>query len=67
MPDARHIVAIGLLTQHDLNLLGHGFDRAIPVDETPRFEELLKAIDDADREYRARENNELTRGEPRGD
>ena len=67
MPDARHIVAIGLLTQHDLNLLGRGFDRAIPVDETPRFEELLKAIGDADREYRAREGNDLDSGELRRD
>ena len=58
MSDARQIVAIGLLTQHDLNLLGHGFDRAIPVDNTPRFEELLKAIDDADRNYRVRTSNE---------
>ena len=58
MSDARQIVAIGLLTQHDLNLLGHGFDRAIPVDNTPRFEELLKAIDDADRDLRARTLNE---------
>lgn len=58
MSDARQIVAIGLLTQHDLNLLGHGFDRAIPVDNTPRFEELLKAIDDADRDFRARTANE---------
>ena len=58
MSDARQIVAIGLLTQHDLNVLGHGFDRAIPVDNTPRFEELLKAIDDADRDLRARTLNE---------
>ena len=58
MSDARQIVAIGLLTEHDLNLLGHGFDRAIPVDNTPRFEELLKAIDDADRDFRARTSNE---------
>jgi hypothetical protein len=58
MSDTRQIVAIGLLTQHDLNLLGHEFDRAIPLDNTPRFEELLKAIDDADRDYRARTPNE---------
>ena len=58
MSDTRQIVAIGLLTQHDLNLLGRGFDRAIPVDQTPRFEELLKAIDNADRDYRARTSSE---------
>ena len=37
------------MTEHDLNLLGEGFNRAWPVDETPCFEGLLKAIDDADR------------------
>jgi hypothetical protein len=44
------IVAIGLLTQHDLNMLGPAFHRAWPVEETPNFGELLRAIDDADRE-----------------
>jgi hypothetical protein len=39
------IIAIGLLTQHDLDLLGAGFRRAFRVDETPCFEELLRAID----------------------
>jgi hypothetical protein len=58
MSDIRQIVAIGLLTQHDLNLLGYEFDRAIPVDQTPRFEELLRAIDDADRDFRARTSRE---------
>jgi hypothetical protein len=43
------IVAVGLLTQHDLNMLGPAFDRAWPVEETPNFSELLRAIDDADR------------------
>ena len=42
------IVAVGLLTQRDLNLLGPTFDRAWPVDEAPSFNELLRAIDQAD-------------------
>ncbi|MCF8709236.1 hypothetical protein [Rhizorhapis sp. SPR117] len=46
------IVAIGLLTERDLELLGTGFDRAFPVDETPCFGELLRAIDEADRSIR---------------
>lgn len=46
------IVAVGLLTQRDVELLGHGFSRLWPVDSTPCFEELLRAIDDADRELR---------------
>jgi len=46
------IIAVGLLTQHDLNLLGPTFERAWPVEEAPSFNELLRAIDAADRELR---------------
>jgi hypothetical protein len=42
------IVAVGLLTQRDLNLLGPTFDRAWPVEEAPAFDELLRAIDQAE-------------------
>ena len=44
------IVAVGLLTQREVELLGHGFSRLSPVDETPCFTDLIQAIDDADRE-----------------
>lgn len=50
-----HIVAVGLLTQADLDLLGSGFKRLWPLDEAPCFAELLQAIDEADREL-ARES-----------
>ena len=44
-------MAIGLLTQHDLNLLGPTFERAWPVEDVPpSFEQLLSIIDKADRE-----------------
>jgi hypothetical protein len=43
------IVAVGLLTRHDLSVLGPTFDRVWPVEEAPSFSELLRAIDDADR------------------
>jgi len=43
------IVAVGLLTQRDLNLLGPTFERAWPIEDAPAFSELLRAIDDADR------------------
>jgi hypothetical protein len=46
---ADRIVAVGLLTRRDLDLLGPTFDRLWPVEETPEFSELLKAIDEADR------------------
>jgi hypothetical protein len=42
------IVAIGLLTQSDLNALGPAFSRVWPVEQTPTFSELLRAIDQAD-------------------
>jgi hypothetical protein len=42
------IVAVGLLTQQDLSLLGPTFDRVWPVEEAPNFAELLRAIDEAD-------------------
>ena len=42
------IVAVGLLTQRDLGLLGATFDRLWPVEEAPHFHELLDAIDRAD-------------------
>lgn len=44
------IVAIGLLTQHELELLGRGFDRAFPIDDDNVFDDLLRAIDEADRQ-----------------
>lgn len=42
------IVAVGLLTQREVELLGQGFSRLWPVDQTPCFQDLLQAIDDAD-------------------
>jgi hypothetical protein len=46
LPD--RIVAVGLLTQRDVNLLGPTFERLWPVEDAPDFEELLEAIDEAD-------------------
>ena len=60
---SKRIVAVGLLTQRDLDLLGAGFDRAFPIDETPCFGELLRAIDEADRAlWRARDEDEQPAG-----
>lgn len=55
MAESPRIVAIGLLTQHELELLGQGFDRAFPVDDGLVFEDLLRAIDEADRQCRSRD------------
>ena len=46
--DRERIVAVGLLTEQDLNLLGPTFTRVWPVDETPCFTELLEAISEAE-------------------
>jgi hypothetical protein len=47
MPE--RIVAVGLLTRRDLDLLGPTFDRVWPVEDAPHCKELLQAIDEADR------------------
>ena len=46
------IVAVGLLTSRDVQLLGPTFERLWPVDETPCFSGLLERIDEADRQLR---------------
>jgi len=42
-------VAVGLLTQRDLTVLGPTFKRVWPIDRAPDFADLLRAIDEADR------------------
>ena len=48
---SERIVAIGLLTKRDLRLLGPTFDRA-----WPEFDDLIRAIDDAERKLCRRES-----------
>lgn len=45
-----HIVAIGLLTQDDVRRLGENFSRLFPVPRDGAFDDLIKAIDEADRQ-----------------
>ena len=47
------IVAVALVTEAELQLLGEGFNRAFPVDDAPCFGGLLQAIDEADRAFSA--------------
>lgn len=47
MTDNR-IVAIGLLTQRDLEVLGTGFSRAFPVQDMSDFDDLLSKLDRID-------------------
>jgi len=48
----KRIIAVGLLSQSDLDRLGSQFDCLWPVDETPCFNGLIQAIDEAGREFR---------------
>ena len=43
------IVAVGLLTEADLGVLGQGFRRAYRLEDGHEFHDLLAAIDRADR------------------
>ena len=47
----QRIVAVGLLTQTNLDMLGQSLKRVYSINETPCFEGLLSAIDEADREH----------------
>ena len=57
MPEGRSIVAIGLLTQRELDSLGRTFDRAFPVDDKLDFDDILRAIDEADRRFQQSKSN----------
>lgn len=46
------IVAVGLLTAHDVKALGPAFRRLWRVEDTPCFSQLLLAIDEADLELK---------------
>jgi hypothetical protein len=50
--DYERIVAVGLLTKNDVRLLVASFEGLWPVDASPGFDGLLRAIDDADRQLR---------------
>jgi hypothetical protein len=58
--DQDRIIAVALLTRHDMDLLGPTFSRAWPVEQAPDFAQLLRAIDEADQELKA----EANRGQP---
>ena len=45
----KRIVAVGLLTERELAALGPTFDRVWPVEQAPKFGDLIRAIDEAER------------------
>lgn len=50
MDTREDIVAIGLLTQNDIQRLGESFSRLFPLPRDGAFDDLIRAIDEADRE-----------------
>ena len=57
MDTREEIVAIGLLTQNDIQRLGESFSRLFPLPRDGAFDDLIKAIDEADREKDRRSNS----------
>ena len=52
MESPQRIIAVGLLTAHDLSVLGQGFRRLYKLDEGHDFAEVLARIDAAEKDYR---------------
>lgn len=48
MSARKPIIAVGLLTQDDIDRLGADFNRVFPLEEAGEFQGLLDAIDRAD-------------------
>jgi len=56
---ADRIVAVCLLTQGELDRYGTALKKVFPAEATPRFDELLRLLDEADRRHwRAPERTE---------
>ena len=47
MTDEERFVAIGLLTETNIRMLGPSLRQVFPIPEDNRFDNLLKALDDA--------------------
>jgi hypothetical protein len=46
---SQRIVAVALLTEQDLQMIGSTLAKAWPVEDAPNLEDLLSAIDETDR------------------
>lgn len=57
MDTREDIVAVGLLTQDDIRRLGNNFSRLFPIPRDGAFDDLIKAIDDADRDRQQRQSD----------
>ena len=56
--DRERVIAVGLLAQKDLNVLGPSFKRAWPLEDVSCFSALMQAIDEAERELRRAQHQE---------
>lgn len=54
--DERRIVAVGLLTQREVTMLGAQLSRLYPLEDGGPFVDLIDAIDEADRDYHLKAN-----------
>jgi hypothetical protein len=45
----KNIVAIAFLTESNLRAIGKNLERIYPIDSAPAFEDLLAALDEAER------------------
>lgn len=55
MSERERIVAVGLLSQNDLERLGQTFTRVYRIEDEDRFDDLLQAIDRAERDLLRRD------------
>ena len=55
----RRTVPVALLTDADAEVLGANLKLVFKIDETPCFEGLLKAIDEADRQQWSADDREV--------
>lgn len=44
------IVAVAFLTESNLRAIGKNLERVYPIDDAPHFQDLLAAIDQAERD-----------------
>ena len=44
-PNPDRVVAVGLLTQRDVEVLGVGFRRLFPLEDNETFDDLLEQLD----------------------
>jgi hypothetical protein len=51
MPDDQ-IVAVALLTAENLRTFGSCLKKVYPIDQAPAFEDLIRALDEADQQDR---------------